>query len=303
MALARAAFAALIAPDLHRVFEEVGEEYPLEYPSWCNVTDMEWNPIKDQQISGLGTLVPKPEGIQFTLDEPVLGANKSIEATPFGLAIEIPWELWRDELYGVMRDEVAELSRSARHRQEVDAADLLNSGFVTTNRVGFDGLALFNTAHPILKPTTGILTQANRPSPDIALSVTGIQSALLRFETQVNEAGLPMRLKPSQIIIHPNNKYVAREILGSSGKPYTADNEINALVQEDMSWMVSHYLTSQTAWFMLATKGSHDLTFYWRDRTIFDSFDDPRTKTAVFTVYQRHVADFSSYRGTDGSNP
>jgi len=304
MALSRAAFTAIITPDLHRVYVETGKEYPLEYPMFLNVEDMEWNPIKDQQITGLGSMPSKPEGTQFVLDEPVLGANKSYTAEPFGLALEIPWALWRDELYGVMRDMVVELARAGRHRQEIDAADLLNSGFVTTTRTGFDGLALFSTAHTIIGPVpAGVAaTQANRPSPDIALSVTGVQSMLLRFETQVNERGLPARLKPSMIVIHPNNKFVAREILGSSGKPYTANNELNALVQDDLSWMVSHYLTSQTAWFTLAAKGMHDLTFYWRDHPMFDSFSDERTKSAVFTAYQRHVAAFGSWKGSDGSN-
>ena len=297
MALAKATFSALLAPDLRRVYVETGKERPLEYPMVFNVSDMEWNPQTDRQITGLGTMPSKPIGDQFTLDEPIMGTSKSYEAQPFGLAVEIPWELWRDELYGVMRDMVKELARSSRNRMEVDAFSVINNAFDNAFP-GFDGVSLCNTAHVGLDG----VTRANRPSPDVALSITGVQSMVLRFESMTNERNLPAVLSPTLVLIHANNKFVAREVLGSTGKPYTANNEMNALIQEDLSWMVGHYLTSQTAWWGLASKGSHDLQFLFRDHPIFDSFDDPRSKNAVFTVYQRHTKGFGSYRGVDGSS-
>ena len=48
MTIARAGFTALLKPDLRRVYVETGKERPLEYPLIFNVSDMEWNPIKDQ---------------------------------------------------------------------------------------------------------------------------------------------------------------------------------------------------------------------------------------------------------------
>ena len=292
----RGSFGALIAPDLRRVYVETGKERPLEYPLVFTVTDMEWNPVKDRQVAGLGAMPAKVEGTQFKQDAPIQGNGMTYTASPFGLAVEITWELWRDELYGVMRDMVKELARSSRHRQEVDAWSVLNNAF-DTNVVGFDGKALCVTNH------VGIdgVTRANRPSPDVGLSITGIQAAILRFEGMTNERNLPILLTPSMLAIHQANKFVAREVLGSSGKPYSADNEINALVQEDLSWMICHYFTSTTQWFLLAQKSQHDLQFLFRDRPIFDNFDDEWTKNAIFTVYQRHTKGFGTFRGVDGS--
>jgi hypothetical protein len=67
--------------------------------------------------------------------------------------------------------------------------------------------------------------------------------------------------------------------------------------------MVCHYFTNTKQWFVLATKPQHDLHFLWRDRPIFDVFDDPWTKNAVATVWQRHTKGFGSFRGVDGSRP
>jgi hypothetical protein len=292
----RGSFGAIVAPDLRRVIVETGKERPLEHPMVMNVEDMEWNSQKDRQVAGLGAMPSKPEGSQFKLDAPVQGNGVTYTAQPFGLAVELTWELWRDELYGVMRDMVRELARSSRHRAEVDAWSVLNNAFDVTV-TGFDGKNLCSLTH------VGIdgVTRANRPTPDIGLSVTGVQAAVVRFENMTNERGLPMLLSPTRVIISPTNLFVAREVLGSSGKPYSADNELNALIQDDLSWFVTHYMAVPTYWFMLAAKGQHDLQMLWRDRPIFDNFDDEWTKSAIFSVYQRHTKGFGSFRGVDGS--
>ena len=110
-----------------------------------------------------------------------------------------------------------------------------------------------------------------------------------------------MLMSPSMIVIDPNDRFLARELLGSSGKPFSADNELNSLLDDDLKVFIYHYLTTNSFWFMLASKGIHDLNFQWRNRPMFDSFDDPRTKNAVFTVYQRHTKGYGSPRGIYGS--
>jgi hypothetical protein len=291
------AISELLAPDLRKVYVDTGKERPLEYPIFFNVEDMEWNPLTDQQVSGLGSLPDKLEGEQFTMDDILMGTTKTYTAAPFGMAVEITWEAWRDELYGIMREMVRELARSSRNRQEVDAWSVLNNAF-STSYVGFTASeALCATSHTGLDGTA----RANRPSPDISFSQTGLQNAITRFENMTDERNLPRLMTPSQIVIAPENKFVAREILGSPQKAYTSDNEINALIEEDMTWLVCHYLTTSSYWFLAASKGQHDVNFLWRDHPIFDMFDDPWTKNAIATVYQRHTNGFATWRGIDGS--
>lgn len=297
MPTSRGAIAALVAPDLRKVYIDTGKERPLEYPMVLNVSDMEWNPVTDQQVSGLGTLPTMPEGEQFSMDDIIMGGQKAYTAAPFGLAVEITWAAWRDELYGVMREMVASLSRASRNRQEVDAWFPFNNAF-STSYVGFtSGEALCQQTHTNLSGSTW----NNRPSPDIGFSVTGIQEAITRFEDMTDERDLPRLMAPTMALITSANKFVAREVLGSAGKPYTAQNEINALVDEDLAFMVCHYFTTSTYWFLTTSKGIHDVNFLWRDHPIFDIFDDPWTKNAIATVYQRHTKGFGTPRGVDGS--
>lgn len=295
--ITRAGFSELLRPDLHQVYIDTGEANPTEFDKILNVIDMPYNPITDQQISGLGTVPVKDEGEAFDMDEPIMGGTVDYLAVPYGLGIEFTFEAWDDELYGVFREMVAELRRASDNRLEVDAHAPLNlaeSGTAT----GFDGVSLINTAHPQLGGGAAI---ANRPAVDVNFSFTAVQLAMQAFHDLVDERGLPRLLSPSMALVTSAFYHDAREILGSSGKPLTANNELNSLIQEDLSWMVSHYITDSNKWFIMARKGVHDVNFYMRNDPIFDMFDDPRTRNAVATVYQRHTSGFGTWRGIYGS--
>jgi len=298
MATSSGSIAALLAPDLRKVYFETGKERPLEYPMIANVAEMEWNPVTDQQVSGLGTMPGKSEGVSFTKDDILMGTTKTYTASPYGLAVEITWEAWRDELYGVLNEMIACLARASRNRQEVQFWSILNNAF-STSYAGFQATtALCSVSHTGLDGTT----RTNKPSTDVGLSITGIQNSITRFEDMTDERNLPRLMAPVMALVTSADKFTAREIFGSAGKPYTAQNEINALVEDDIAYMVCHYITTSTYWFLVAAKGVHDLNFLWRDHPIFDLFDDPWTKNAVATTYQRHAEGWATWRGVDGSD-
>lgn len=288
----------LLAPDLRKVYFETGKERPAEYPFVFDVYDMPYNGMTDQQMAGLGTMPSMPENEPFPTDDPIMGSTKTYTANPYGLSVEISWIAWRDELYGALREMIRGIAKAGRYREEVSAWSALNNAF-STSYTGFTASeSLCSTSHTGLDGTT----RANRPSTDIGFSITGIQASITRFETQTDERDMPALIAPQMFLIAPQNRFTAREILGSPKKPYTTDNEINALIDEDETYMVCHHLTTSTYWFNLAAKGSHDLQFGWRDRPIFDMFDDPFTKGAVVTGYQRHtLGEWGSWRGIDGS--
>jgi len=295
------AFSGLLRPDLYRVYIDVGKERALEYPEILNTGTLPYATVTDQIYSGLGTMGAMPEGDRFPLDGSTQGPTKSYTSTAYGMAIEITYAMWRDDNYGVMRDLSGGLARASRNRKEVSAWSVFNNAFNTAFPGFVVGESLCSTAHVSFADAS--ISQANRPSPDIGFSITGIQNSVQRFASMVDARGLPRMMAPVMFLLHEFNRFVAREILGSSGKPFTANNERNSLLEEEFSWMIGHYLTSQTAWWALAPKGVHDLNFMTRDEPIFDAFDDPWTKNAIFTCWQRHMAasTFGVWAGVDGS--
>ena len=289
---------SLLVPGLRQIYVETGKEVPLDFEQVVNVSDMEWNPITDGQYTGLGTMPEKPEGSQFRTDRPIAGGTKVYTAVPYGFAFEVTWEMWRDERFGLMEEMTRELRRSSMQRLNVSGWAAINNAF-STSYAGFEASkSLCSTSHVGLDG----VTRTNRPSVDIGLSVTAIQGATTRFMNMTNERNLPLMLSPDVLVLNPAQRFTAREILGSSGAPYQAANEINSLVQEDLRYIITRYKTSTTSWLMLAKKGQHDINFFYRDRPMYDSWDDPTTKNAVFAVYQRHTdSEYGSWKGTDGS--
>lgn len=296
-AVTRSDFQPLLTPELRKIFVQTGMERPMEHPMVVNTEAMPGNPITDRAYSALGTLPEMEDGGRFSLDAPIQGSTVTYTAKIFGMGFEVTRAGWEDDMYGLIKQMPASLQRSSRNRIEVEAHAPLNRAF-SASFTGLDGLSLCNTAHTRLDLGG---TQGNRSSPDVGLSAAGLQAARLQFEQLVDDRGMPRMMVPVQLLITPSNIDTAREILGSAGRAYSANVEINSLIQDDLSIVVDHYITVATYWFLMAAKGTHDVNFFMRSAPSFDSFTDPWTGNAIYTVWQRHANGFGLWQGVWGS--
>ena len=185
---------------------------------------------------------------------------------------------------------------SAIETVEVLAAAIINNGF-TTN--GPDGVPLFSTAHPLLAGGT----QANRPTTDADLSVSSLMAALQTIEDMVDDRGKKIMTKAVLLVVPTGNMWTAAELLNSQQKPYTANNEINALQEKDLLHFVYHYLTDSDSWIVLAEKEKTRLKFFWRVK-----LGDLRRGNDFDTTNLKHLArmrcsmGYSHYQGTYGTS-
>lgn len=290
------AFADLLGTKFQTFLVNVGKEEPRQWTQWIKSVDMETNPYLSEKISGMGAMYVKPEGTQFVADLPITGGNFSVTATPYGQMLSITWEMWRDDKYGVMGEMYADMARSVRFRQEVQAFSAFNNAFGTAT--GYDAATLCNTAHADLDGTT----QANRPAVDITISQTAIQAAQQNFDLLNDERSRPLNMTATRLLLHPNNRYLAREILGSSGKPNSAANDLNAIMMDALQWGVSRYLTRTQDWFLMAPMSETDIEFMWRDRPRARTFDDPFVEATDHTTYQRFAVRVGDWRAVYGSS-
>jgi len=290
------AFAALLSTQYQTFLVNTGKEYPRIWPTWFKSMDMDTNPYISDKISGAPAEPVKPEGQQFVPVLPTLGASFQVTATPYGFLFSVTWEMWRDDKYGVMGEMWSSMARNNRTRQEVQAFSLINNGFSVNT--GYDNVTLFNTAHPNLDGST----QANRPSPDVTLSQLGIQAGQTNFDGLNDENSLPINVAATRLLIQQTNRYLARELLGSSGKTGTADNDTNALLADGLQWGVSRFLTRTQDWVLMGPIEEVDLEFMWRDRPRSRTFDDPFIEASDHTVYQRFATRAGDYRNTYGSS-
>ena len=321
MTMVRGQFAQLMAPGLHHQFVHWLDllQRDEEYSHIFNIENSSSAYEDEVEFSGLGPMPEKPEGTSIVYQDAIQGGTQRYLHYTYALGVRSSFELYEDDQYNLIKQVPKALARSAHFTKEVVHFSVFNLGFSNAGVAGTvnttDGVGLFNAQHPLLggvQATTigpGLAnvigaagTYPNRPATDVDLSVTAIQLAINQFERLIDSQGLPVVLHPLYLLIPPELKWIAREILGSPHKPYKNDNEINALIKEDLSYFVSHYLTSQSAWFLLCQKDMTQLKSFNRKALDEDYADDFDTRSIKQISFMRFSAGATSWMGTWGSN-
>lgn len=313
--MVRGQFFQLMAPGLHDLFVHFLDlkQRDEEYSYIFNIEESDAAFEDEVEFSGLGPLQPKLEGVAVQYQDIIQGGTKRYLHSPWALGVRASWELIKDDQYKLINQAPKCLARSAHFVREIQSWNVFNLGFTTTTVI--DGQTIFNTLHPLLGgtqatnigPGVGNIiaaagTYPNRPTTDVDLSFTAIQLAINMFERLIDSQGLPISMKPKYLVIPPELKWIAREILGSPHKPYTADNEINSLIKEDLMYFVCHYLTSASAWFLVGDKEAHTLKFMNREDLEEDFSDDFDTRTIKQIATMRFSTGATNWLGTWGSN-
>lgn len=307
MTISRAQAVVLLEPKLSNIWHEGYPKRSVEYTSFVNVRATKKATVTDFKLTDFGTLRLKGEGENLIYDDPLFGQQKAYIPVRKALGYKITQEMIDHELYGQVEKFENALMDSAIDDQEVTAALLLNNGFGTTDAdgfsaAGFDGLALFSTAHTRLD---GGAVLRNRPSTDINLGVGSLQGALQDFHTQnLSDRGRPLNIAAKLLIVGPGDMFTARELLQSEYKPGTANNEINAIREDGLSFMVSHRLTDANMWALFGNQ--HDCNFIWDTKPrggMLDSGDEAFDAEVIKRkVVQGYVVGHGEWRGTWGTS-
>jgi hypothetical protein len=302
MTILRNQFPLLLEPKISNIWNEAYPQRAVEYTAFVNMRTTGKATVTDYKISDFGSLRLKGEGEAIVFDDPLNGPTKTYTPVRFGLGYKVTREMRKHDLYGQIDRLERALIKSAVDGQEVTSAYLLNNAFGTTaadgfSATGFDGLQLCSTAHTRLD---GGATQRNRPSADADLSPSSLQNALIDFENYKDDRGRPTLIKPKLLIISAEDKFTAKELLQSEYKPGTANNDINALKDEGLSFMISHYKTDNDAWFLVGD--THDLNFIWDERPRTASEEDFDTEVLKHKVIQGFFVGFGEWRGVWGTS-
>lgn len=253
MTVTRAQFLPLLEPTLKDIRND--QRFPRRETIYTRFYRDEGNPgkatITFYERAGIGDFQVKNEAGAVSLTDPINGTTITFSPIRWGNGYSVSQEMLDHDQYDEIRKLEMDLQISGDYHLEVEGHRLLNGGFATTNSngfraTGFDGLALFSTAHTRLD---GGATQANRPATDVDLGWTALANAKQQFQLWLDHRGRNITSRPQLLIVHPNEELTAEELLGSTGKPGTANNEINAL-KGAVSVLVSPYLTDTDAWFL-----------------------------------------------------
>jgi hypothetical protein len=298
MAATAAQFADFLEPKLSNIWHDAFPAFESRIARVYNTRDMNKNTITDAKLAGFGSLQSQNDGAEVQFDDPIADVTKAYTYAVKALAYRVHERLWRYDLYGEVERFERDLRDSAQDDVESAAASVLNNGFGTTN-TGFDGLALFSTAHTRLDGGTN---QANNPSTDEALSVSGLHNALITIRKWKNDRGRPRSHNARRLIVPPDLMITAMEILGSDKMPYTANNEPNVVatrfgLEDPVIW---EYLTSTTAWFVQCD--NHDLNWFWAFKPESGMRTDWKTESIERKIRQGYAYGFGEWRGIYGTD-
>lgn len=200
------------------------------------------------------------EGEDYTFVTSKQGASKTLTILKYGLGISISEEAVNDGKFDELADLLKKLARSAQESREIAFVNLINNGFTTETTP--DGVSIFNSAHTL--PSGG--TYSNVLSVASDLSESSLQTARYAFSTSfVGDTGIIYKMKPSKLLVHPANEAYAEELVGSSLKPDTNDNNLNSLLRHRIQVVSSPHLTDTDGWVLMGDKMDTGLVIIERE--------------------------------------
>lgn len=292
MATLSGTFSQLFSPGLLEVIGKSFRARDEEYSKILNVRTSRRQFETKLKVAGLGLAQVKNEADAITFDDPLQGSTLTVSFTTYALGVSISWEAMSDDLYSFLPSVGNELGDSLRETVEVIAMAPFNLAFDSGTTL-IDGVELCSTAHPRLDSGT---VQSNKATATLGLG--SIRDALIIFEKYKNDRGKQIKSVANRILVSPDNMFLVKEIFGSTGKPFTTDNEINVL-RGELTPIVSHYMDNLDDWFILGDR--HQLDWFWRVRPVFRSFDDQATLAAKFTAAMRVGVRAWNWPGVYGS--
>ncbi len=293
----------LLEPGLKSIFLNRFRRFPEEYTKIHNVLGSSRNFEEDLTFAGFAGVPIKDEGASVDFEDPIQGNTKRFTHVEYALGFRITRPMWLDDQYGKMRGMTSALAISFADLAEVQGASVLNNATATDAEfLGADGVALLSTVHPLL----GGGTFSNTPASQTDLSYVAVQNAIINFANLTDHRGLQIRVEPRKVIVAPEFQFVAEEIFKQEAKPNTGDRDDNTVSNKGISVMVSHYLTDTDRWFILSDPAvdgmaGHSLQFIWRERPLFETYDDKDTKDVKANGYARFSHGFTEPFGVYGS--
>jgi hypothetical protein len=249
MAISRAQLLKELLPGLNALFgleyATYGEQHKEIYETETSERSFE----EETKLSGFSAAAVKNEGAPIQYDNAQEAFTARYTHVTIAQGFSLTEEAIEDNLYDSLSARYTKaLARSMAYTKQVRAASVLNNGF-NNAFPGGDGVALFSTAHPLVSGGTN----SNRPTTGADLNETSLEAAVIQIAQWTDERSLLIAAKPKKLIVPPQLQFVATRLLETQLRTGTADNDINAIVNNGSipeGYTVNNYLTDVNAWFL-----------------------------------------------------
>lgn len=249
-------FGASMLPVLEEVFRFELQQHPSRREMLFQKKATQRDIWQATAMHDLPLMKQVAEGQEYSFEADAQGSSKTLKPVKFGLGISISEEAAEDGKFDEIGDLVRKLAKSARESQEIQAMNILNNGF--SSELASDGVSVFNASH--LLPSGSSYSNVLATPSD--LSDSSLETMLVNFETNfVGDTGIIYRIVPRNLVVHPSNKRLAMELIGSDLRARTETNSttgitnvnnMNSLALDGLRVVSSPHLTDADAWFLTA---------------------------------------------------
>lgn len=299
MATSRAQLMKELVPGVHAIIGLTYNNYPKQYTQIFQMEDSNRSFEEEVKIAGFGQAFQKDEGSAVKYDD---GAGEVWTAryTPvtWALGYTLTEEAIEDNLYDSLTKRYSrELAVSMAKTKEINHANILNGAF-SSSYVGGDGQPLCGT-----HPTKAGMGNVNFAAIGTDFNEATLENAVINIAQWVNERGMLIAARPKKLVLPVGLTFVAERLTKTSSRPFTADNDVNAMKSLGTvpdGYVVNNYLTDPDAWFIL-TDVADGLKSFQRTSLKVTNEGDFDTGNMRFKARERYVAGWTDPLGVWGS--
>ena len=299
MAISRAQLVKELEPGLNALFGLEYKQYVNEAAEIFDTENSDRAFEEEVMLAGFANAAVKPEGQGVTFDSAQETFTARYTNETIALAFAITEEAIEDNLYDRLASRYTKaLARSMANTKQVKGAAVLNNAF-SSSYAGGDGKELCATDHPTLAGTF-----SNELATAADLNETSLEQALIDIAAMTDERGLKIAARGMKLVIPSALQFTAERLLKSKGRTQTADNDINAINNMGAipeGYVVNHYLTDTSKWF-IKTDVPNGLKHFTRAPLKTSMEGDFDTGNVRYKARERYVFGFSDPRGIFGSD-
>ena len=300
MAISRAQLLKELLPGLNALFgleyARYGEQHKEIYETETSERSFE----EETKLSGFSAAPVKNEGSAIAYDNAQEAFTARYNHETIALGFSLTEEAIEDNLYDSLSARYTKaLARAMAYTKQTKAASALNNGFSAGVYAGGDGVALFSTSHPLV--SGGV--NSNTQSTPADLNETSLEAAVIQIAAWTDERGLLIAAKPKKLVVPPALQFVATRLLETQLRVGTADNDINAIVNNGSipeGYTVNNYLTDTNAYF-ICTDVPNGMKHFVRTPLSNSMDGDFDTGNVRYKSRERYSFGFSDPLGMFGS--
>jgi Mu-like prophage major head subunit gpT len=300
MAISRAQLLKELLPGLNALFGLEYATYGEQHKEIYNTETSERSFEEETKLSGFSAAPVKNEGSAIAYDNAQEAFTARYNHETIALGFSLTEEAIEDNLYDSLSARYTKaLARAMAYTKQTKAASVLNNGFSAGVYAGGDGVALFSTSHPLISGGVNSNTQATAAD----LNETSLEAAVIQIAAWTDERGLLIAAKPKKLIVPPALQFVATRLLETQLRVGTADNDINAIVNNGSipeGYTVNNYLTDTNAYF-ICTDVPNGMKHFIRTPLSNSMDGDFDTGNVRYKSRERYSFGFSDPLGMFGS--